>query len=459
MKLSIYGTGYVGLVTGACLAELGHDVLCLDISVEKIAALKRGEIPIYEPGLQDIVRRHIENGRLQFTLDYADAVAFGQCQFIAVGTPTTDEGAADLQFVYAVAKSIAKHMNDYRLIIDKSTVPVGTAKHVKDIIQSELDARGVSVDFDVASNPEFLKEGAAVKDFLQPDRIVVGSENTTATRLIDELYKPLTQQGYPLVHMDLASAELTKYAANAMLASRISFINEIAAIAESTGADIETIAHGLGIDPRIGPEFLRAGCGYGGSCFPKDVKALIHTAKNLGISPYVLEAIDQRNHAQKQLLVEKICHYYANQIQGKHFAIWGLAFKPHTDDMRQASSITIIEGLTKLGATVSAFDPIASENAKKIFHDNPHVTIADNKTQTLEQADGLIIATEWPQFKNADLPEIKNTLKHPVIFDGRNIFEAKQLKALGIDYISMGRAVVVNNKIKEPHSLKEKSSE
>jgi UDPglucose 6-dehydrogenase len=439
MKITIIGTGYVGLVSGACLAEMGNHVLCLDVDPRKIDVLNSGGIPIHEPGLDSVVARNVAAGRLQFTTDVAAAVEHGTMQFIAVGTPPDEDGSADLQYVLAAARNIGRLMTDYKLIVDKSTVPVGTADKVKAAVQAELDARGVALEFSVASNPEFLKEGAAVDDFMKPDRIVVGAEGERAISLLRAIYAPFQRNHDKLVVMDVRSAELTKYAANAMLATRISFMNELALLAESLGADIELVRQGIGSDPRIGYHFLYAGCGYGGSCFPKDVKALIRTASENGRDLKVLQAVEDANDAQKQVLVDKIVRRFGEDLSGRRFAVWGLAFKPNTDDMREASARVLIAELLARGATVTAYDPVAMTEARRIFGDEPRIAYAENPDAALLGADALAIVTEWKEFRSPDFARLANTLKTPVIFDGRNLYEPKLVRDAGIDYQPIGR--------------------
>jgi UDPglucose 6-dehydrogenase len=439
MKITVIGAGYVGLVSGACLAEMGNHVVCLDVDPRKIEVLNNGGIPIHEPGLDKVVQRNAAAGRLQFTTDIAVAVAHGTLQFIAVGTPPDEDGSADLQYVLAAARNIGRQMTEYKLVIDKSTVPVGTADKVKAAIQQELDARGVSLEFSVASNPEFLKEGAAVDDFMKPDRIVVGAEGERAIDLLRAVYAPFQRNRDKLVIMDVRSAELTKYAANAMLATRISFMNELALLAESLGADIELVRQGIGSDPRIGYHFLYAGCGYGGSCFPKDVKALIRTAADTGRDLKVLQAVEDANDAQKQVLVQKIVKRFGEDLTGRRFAVWGLAFKPNTDDMREASARVLIGELLARGATVTAYDPVAMTEARRIFGDEPRISYAENPDAALEGADALAIVTEWKEFRSPDFARIARTLKTPVIFDGRNLYEPKVVRDFGVDYQPIGR--------------------
>ena len=439
MKITVIGTGYVGLVSGACMAEMGNDVLCLDLDPEKIRILNSGGIPIHEPGLDAVVARNVEAGRLHFTTDVAEAVRFGTIQFIAVGTPPDEDGSADLQYVLAAARSIGRLMTDYKVVVDKSTVPVGTADKVKAAIAEELAARGMVLEFAVVSNPEFLKEGAAVEDFMRPDRIVVGADDERAIHLMRALYAPFQRNRDKLVVMDLRSAELTKYAANAMLATRISFMNELALLADRMGADIEMVRQGIGSDPRIGYHFLYAGCGYGGSCFPKDVKALIRTARDEGQTLKVLQAVEDANDAQKLVLVDKIVARFGEDLSGRRFALWGLAFKPNTDDMREAPSRVIIGELFRRGATVTAYDPVAMEETKRIYGDEPRLGYAEKPMDALEGADALVIVTEWKEFRSPDFERIKAALKQPVIFDGRNLYEPEVPRSFGIEYSAIGR--------------------
>ena len=440
MKITVVGTGYVGLVSGTCLAEVGNDVLCLDVDPKKIQILLDGGIPIFEPGLQDMVQRNVAAGRLHFTTDIEKAVHHGAIQFIAVGTPPDEDGSADLQYVTAAARNIGKYMTEYKVIVDKSTVPVGTADKVKAALADELKKRGVATPFSVVSNPEFLKEGAAVEDFMRPDRIVVGAEDERAIQLMRSLYAPFQRNHERLIIMDVKSAELTKYAANAMLATRISFMNELANLAEKLGADIESVRQGIGSDPRIGYHFLYPGCGYGGSCFPKDVKALIQTAKDdAGIDLKVLNAVEEANDAQKHVLTNKIKAKFGNDLKGKHFALWGLAFKPNTDDMREAPSRELIADLFAAGATVTAFDPVATHETQRIYGDESRLTYADNPVAALDSADALVIVTEWKVFRSPDFEVIKSKLKNPLIFDGRNLYDPKVVREAGIEYLPIGR--------------------
>jgi UDPglucose 6-dehydrogenase len=439
MKITVIGTGYVGLVSGACLADVGNDVLCLDVDPTKIKTLEEGGIPIHEPGLLEVVRRNVEAGRLSFTTDVKRAAQYGTVQFIAVGTPPDEDGSADLQYVLAAARNIGKHMDGYRVIVDKSTVPVGTADKVRDAVQAELVAREGKHDFSVVSNPEFLKEGAAIEDFMRPDRIVVGANDEKAIGLMRQLYAPFQRNHEKLVLMDVRSAELTKYAANAMLATRISFMNELANLAEALGADIELVRSGIGSDPRIGSHFLYSGCGYGGSCFPKDVKALIKTAGQHGNKLRVLTAVEEANDAQKHVLVEKIVQRFGEDLAGRRFALWGLAFKPNTDDMRDAPSRVVVAELLRRGATVTAYDPVAMTEAERIFGDEPRLSFAGRPKSALDGADALVIVTEWKEFRSPDFDAIKTRLKQPVVFDGRNLYDPALLRAMEIEYFSIGR--------------------
>jgi UDPglucose 6-dehydrogenase len=439
MKVTVYGSGYVGLVTGTCLAEVGNDVLCVDIDANKTAMLQRGEIPIYEPGLAALVEKNVAAGRLHFTTDAAEGVAHGLFQFIAVGTPPDEDGSADLQYVVAVARSIGEHMTDYRVIVDKSTVPVGTADKVRDAVNARLKERGVKIEFDVVSNPEFLKEGAAIDDFMKPDRIVIGTDNPRTTELLRALYSPFNRNHDRLVVMDIRSAELTKYAANAMLATKISFMNELSNLAERLGADIEKVRIGIGSDPRIGYHFIYPGCGYGGSCFPKDVQALERTAHGIGYNAELLSAVEAVNNRQKQVLFEKIKQHFKGDVKGKTFALWGLSFKPNTDDMRAAPSRALMEALWANGAKVRAFDPEAMEEAHRIYGERSDLMLAKSPEAALEGADALVTVTEWNVFRSPNFGLIKQHLKQPVIFDGRNLYDPKQLQTEGITYYSIGR--------------------
>ena len=439
MKITVIGTGYVGLVTGACLAEVGNDVLCMDVDAGKIETLKAGGIPIYEPGLEEMVRRNVAAGRLVFTTDAKTAALFGEIQFIAVGTPPDEDGSADLQYVVAAARNIGRHMNAFKLVVNKSTVPVGTADRVRAAIQEELQARGLDLDFCVASNPEFLKEGAAVDDFMKPDRIVIGTDSDQATQLLRTLYAPFQRNHDRLIAMDIRSAELSKYAANAMLATRISFMNELAILAEKLGADIEQVRHGIGADPRIGYHFLYAGCGYGGSCFPKDVQALRRTAQENAVPLRVLEAVEQANEAQKSVLITKLRARFGADLANRRFAFWGLAFKPNTDDMRAAPSRTMIEALWSMGATVAAYDPAAMEETRRIYGQRADLTLTDSPMQALEGADALLVVTEWKAFRSPNFETMKTLLKNPVIFDGRNLYDPAMMREQGFEYFAIGR--------------------
>ncbi|MBK8973597.1 MAG: UDP-glucose/GDP-mannose dehydrogenase family protein [Hahellaceae bacterium] len=439
MKITIFGTGYVGLVTGACLSDVGHNVLCVDIDQRKVDNLKNGIIPIYEPGLEPIVKHNHEAGRLNFTTDAKEGVEFGELQFIAVGTPPDEDGSADLQYVLAVARTVGKYMNDYRVIVDKSTVPVGTGDKVRAALADELKARGVDIPFEVVSNPEFLKEGDAVKDFMKPDRIVIGAEDARAIDLLHECYEPFNRNHDRMVIMDIRSAELTKYAANAMLATKISFMNEIANLAELLGADIENVRRGIGSDPRIGYHFIYPGCGYGGSCFPKDVQALVKTAQSVKYAPALLEAVETVNKRQKSVLFDKVSAYFNGDLKGKTFALWGLSFKPNTDDMREASSRVLMESLWAAGAKVQAFDPEAMEETQRIYNQDEPLVLSGTKEQALKGADALIICTEWKEFRSPDFDGIKAAIKSPAIFDGRNLYDPERMKRKGFAYYAIGR--------------------
>jgi len=446
MKITVIGSGYVGLVSGACLAELGNDVVCLDVDPRKIEILNNGGVPIYEPGLEEVIKSNVAAGRLRFTTDVAESVAHGLVQMIAVGTPSGEDGSADLQYVIAAARAIGQAMTEYKVIVDKSTVPVGTADKVRQAVQEELNKRGLdpqsptlNPSFSVVSNPEFLKEGAAIDDFNRPDRIVIGAEDEQAIRVMRDMYAPFQRNHDRLMVMDIKSAELTKYAANAMLATRISFMNELANLAEKVGADIEHVRKGIGSDQRIGYHFLYAGCGYGGSCFPKDVRALKRTAEEHGLPLKVLQAVEEVNHVQKKVLLHKITGRFGENLKGRHFALWGLAFKPGTDDMREATSRVVMEGLWARGATVTAYDPAAMKETQHIYGERTDLSYADNPKDALQDADALVIVTEWKAFKSPDFATIKARLKQPVIFDGRNLFEPADIKALGFEYHGIGR--------------------
>jgi UDPglucose 6-dehydrogenase len=439
MRLTIFGSGYVGLVTGACFAEAGNSVLCVDVDQRKIDKLRRGESPIYEPGLDDLLQRNIQAGRLNFSTDAEEGVKHGLFQFIAVGTPPDEDGSADLRYVLAVAESIGKHLNEYRIVVNKSTVPVGTADKVRAKIEETLAKRNAKVEFDVVSNPEFLKEGAAINDFMKPDRIVVGTDNPRTAELLKALYDPFTRNRERMIIMDVRSAELTKYAANAMLATKISFMNELANLAELVGADIERVRLGIGSDPRIGYHFIYPGCGYGGSCFPKDVQALARSAREHKFDAELLEAVERVNNRQKHVLFNKISRYFNGDLAGKTLALWGLAFKPNTDDMREAPSRALLEALWKAGARVRAYDPVAREEAHRIYGDRDDLELVPSAKDALEGADALAIVTEWQEFRSPDFDLIKSNLKSPVIFDGRNLYDPGFVKAYGLKYIAIGR--------------------
>lgn len=444
MKVTVFGTGYVGLVTGTCLADVGHDVLCVDINQKKVDDLYNGIIPIYEPGLESIVKQAMQNGLLNFTTDMDRAVAHGELQFIAVGTPSDEDGSADLQYVVAVAQTIGQRMAAYRVVINKSTVPIGTAEIVHKTISDELAKRGAAVGYDVVSNPEFLKEGAAVNDFMKPDRIVIGTDSERAEVLLRELYAPFNRNHDRMIFMDVRSAELTKYAANAMLATKISFINEMANLAELLGADIEKVRNGIGADPRIGYHFIYPGCGYGGSCFPKDIKALINIANNVDYPASLMEAVDKVNDSQKNKLFSYIAKHFSGQLKGKTFALWGLSFKPNTDDMREAPSRVLMEALWAAGAKVQAFDPVAMEETQHIYGLRDDLKLVGTKEAALERADALIICTEWKNFRAPNFDVVKAALINPVVFDGRNLYEPEKMASLGIDYYAVGRGLSVH---------------
>ncbi|GAB6068263.1 UDP-glucose/GDP-mannose dehydrogenase family protein [Methylothermus subterraneus] len=440
MKVTIYGSGYVGLVTGACLAEVGNDVLCADVDEHKIERLNHGEVPIYEPGLDQLITRNRKAGRLAFTTDPDLAVSHGLFQFIAVGTPPGEDGSADLKQVIAVARTIAERMEEYRIVVNKSTVPVGTGDRVRAEIRTVLARRGrAELEFDVVANPEFLKEGAAIDDFMRPDRIVVGTDNPRTTELFRALYAPFNRNHERLIAMDLRSAELTKYAANAMLATKISLMNELANLAEALGADIEKVRIGIGADPRIGYHFIYPGCGYGGSCFPKDIKALIATAQSSNVPAELLRAVDSVNERQKRRLFEKIQGYYAGDLRGRTFALWGLAFKPNTDDMREAPSRTLMESLWAAGAKVCAYDPVARAVALQIYGQREDLVLADSPMAALKNADGLALLTEWNEFRSPDFGAMKQLMRRAVIFDGRNLYDPNLVRRYGFDYFAIGR--------------------
>ncbi len=434
------GTGYVGLVTGTCFAEVGNDVMCLDLDAGKIETLNRGDVPIHEPGLRDMVRRNVAGGRLRFTTDIDAAVAHGALQFIAVGTPADEDGSADMQYVIAAARNIGSRMVDSKVIVDKSTVPVGTADRVRAAIAAELARRGVDLPFAVASNPEFLKEGAAVEDFMRPDRVVIGSDDERAIGLLRAVYAPFQRNHERLLVMDVRSAELTKYAANAMLATRISFMNELANLADALGADIEHVRRGIGSDPRIGYRFLYPGAGYGGSCFPKDVKALQATAEHHGCPLKILAAVESVNDVQKERLLEKITQRLGADLSNKKFAVWGLAFKANTDDMREAPSQTVVRGLLDRGASVMAYDPVAMDEARRVFGTTARLAYANSPMDAVTNADALVVVTEWQEFRSPDFSELRRTLRQPLLFDGRNLFDPKEVRAAGLEYFGIGRA-------------------
>ncbi|UTV86582.1 UDP-glucose/GDP-mannose dehydrogenase family protein [Cobetia amphilecti] len=439
MKVTIFGSGYVGLVTGTCLADVGHDVVCMDVDAAKIEGLKQGEIPIYEPGLEGMLLRNVEAGRLSFTTDAREAVEHGVLQFIAVGTPPDEDGSADLKYVLSVATTIGEHMNDYKVIIDKSTVPVGTADRVKARVKDVLKDRGASVDFDVCSNPEFLKEGAALDDFTRGARIVVGTDSEAVRERMRECYAPYNRNHEKLMFMDVRAAELTKYAANAMLATKISFMNEISNLAERLGADIEEVRRGIGSDPRIGYHFIYPGCGYGGSCFPKDVQALARTASQIGYEAELLTAVESVNKRQKVTLFDKLSRAFDGDLKGKTIAVWGLAFKPNTDDMRDAPSRTLMEALWAAGATVQAYDPEAMKECRRIYGERDELVLVADRQQAVKGADALVICTEWKEFRTLDGEWLKSQLGFPVVVDGRNLFEPAAMKSAGLMYYAVGR--------------------
>jgi UDPglucose 6-dehydrogenase len=439
MRVTIFGSGYVGLVTGACLADAGNDVLCVDIDAKKIEGLRQGIVPIHEPGLDGLIKANIEAERLKFTTSAQEGVDHGLFQLIAVGTPPDEDGSADLQYVLAVARSIGEHMAEYKVVITKSTVPVGTSDRVRSAVAESLGKRSIDLEFDVVSNPEFLKEGAAIEDFMRPDRVVVGTDNPRVTELLRALYDPFTRSREKLIIMDLRSAELTKYAANAMLATKISFMNELANLAERFGADIEKVRVGIGSDPRIGYHFIYPGLGYGGSCFPKDVQALARSARSVGYEAKLLDSVEVVNKAQKQVLFDKISKHYGGDLKGKTIAMWGLAFKPGTDDMREAPSRVLLQKLWEAGAKVRAFDPAAMKEVRRLFGDRPDLALCNRARETLEGADALAIVTEWKEFRSPDFDNLKKQLKQPVIFDGRNLYDPSMMKKQGFRYYAVGR--------------------
>ncbi len=439
MKVTVFGTGYVGLVTGTCLADVGHDVMCMDVDADKIARLKEGEVPIYEPGLESMVKQNLAAGRLRFTTDVAEAVGFGTLQFIAVGTPPDEDGSADLQYVLAVASSIGEHMADYKVVVNKSTVPVGTADKVRETITQVLQARNEQLEFDVCSNPEFLKEGAAIEDFSHGARIIVGTNTERVKELMRDCYAPYNRLRDKLMFMDVRAAELTKYAANAMLATKISFMNEIANLAEKLGADVEQVRHGIGSDPRIGYHFIYPGCGYGGSCFPKDVQALARTAAQADYQAELLNAVEAVNNRQKQTLFRKLEQVFDGDLKGKCIALWGLSFKPETDDMRDAPSRVLMEALWQAGAKVQAFDPQAMRECRRIYGDRDDLVLVGDRIQAVKGADALVICTDWKDFRAVDFEWLKQQLATPVIVDGRNLFDPHRVKQAGLLYYAVGR--------------------
>ena len=455
MRVTIFGSGYVGLVTGACLADTGNHVLCVDIDASKVERLKKGDIPIYEPGLDRLVQSGRDAGRLEFTTDIGAGVAHGLFQFIAVGTPPGEDGSADLSHVLAVARSIGERLSDYRIIVDKSTVPVGTADLVRAEIQDVLSKRGAAIDFDVVSNPEFLKEGAAIEDFMKPDRIVIGTDNPRTAELLRALYEPFNRNHERVIVMSIRSAELTKYAANAMLATKISFMNELANVAERAGADIEDVRKGIGSDPRIGYSFIYPGCGYGGSCFPKDVQALAASARKMGYESELLKAVENVNQRQKQVLFARISKHFGASLKGKAIALWGLAFKPNTDDMREASSRPLMEALWAAGCSVRAYDPVAEVEARKLYGERADLTLCKSADEALDGADALAIVTEWREFRSPSFEDIKAKLKAPVIFDGRNLYDPRLLSNLGFTYYAIGRGDSV---VVPPHRQERRNS-
>ncbi|MCB9914671.1 MAG: UDP-glucose/GDP-mannose dehydrogenase family protein [Planctomycetes bacterium] len=432
MRIAVVGTGYVGLVAGTCFAESGNNVVCIDIDKDKIRRLREGEVPIYEPGLEELLKRNIHDGRLRFTTDYAEGIKGAKVVFIAVGTPPGEDGSADLKYVLAAARSIGENLTNYTVVVDKSTVPVGTARKVKAVLKE-----AAKQEFDVVSNPEFLKEGAAIDDFLKPDRVVIGTDSQRAAEVMDELYGPFVRTGNPIIHTDIESAELTKYAANAMLATRISFMNEIANICSRVGANIDHVRKGIGTDARIGARFLFAGCGYGGSCFPKDVKAVVRTASEYGYDFKIMQAVEEVNEAQKRLLFDMIHRHFQGDLAGKHFAVWGLAFKPNTDDMREAPAVVLCNLLLEAGATVTAFDPEAMEESQRHYLGD-RIRYSERPMDALDDADALVVVTEWNEFRRPDFEAVHDSLNHPVVFDGRNIYSRPVLEKLGFTYYGIG---------------------
>ncbi|NIF31509.1 UDP-glucose/GDP-mannose dehydrogenase family protein [Enterobacter sp. Cy-643] len=444
MKVTVFGIGYVGLVQAAVLADVGHEVMCIDVDTKKVENLKKGEIPIFEPGLAPLVKKNYEEGRLQFSTNAEEGVNHGEMHYIAVGTPPDEDGSADLKYVTAVARTIAQYMDSHKVVIDKSTVPVGTADKVRAVMEETLKSRGLEINFDVVSNPEFLKEGAAVADCMRPERIVIGTDNEEVIDLLRELYEPFNRNHDRMILMDIRSAELTKYAANCMLATKISFMNEIANLAERLGADIEKVRMGIGSDSRIGYSFIYPGCGYGGSCFPKDVQALIRTAEQIGYTPKILQAVEEVNYAQKQKLPEFVTRHFGQDLKGKTFALWGLSFKPNTDDMREASSRVLIEALWERGAEIQAYDPEAMDETQRIYGHRSDLRLMGTKEAALQGADALVVCTEWQSFKAPDFNLMKQSLKQPVIFDGRNLYDPDRLNKRGFVYYAIGRGASVN---------------
>ncbi|AIR66758.1 UDP-glucose dehydrogenase family protein [Cedecea neteri] len=444
MKVTVFGIGYVGLVQAAVLADVGHDVMCIDVDAKKVENLKKGEIPIFEPGLAPLVKKNYEEGRLQFSTNAEEGVNHGEMHYIAVGTPPDEDGSADLKYVTSVARTIAQYMDSHKVVIDKSTVPVGTADKVRAVMEETLKSRGLEINFDVVSNPEFLKEGAAVADCMRPERIVIGTDNEEVIELLRELYEPFNRNHDRMILMDIRSAELTKYAANCMLATKISFMNEIANLAERLGADIEKVRMGIGSDSRIGYSFIYPGCGYGGSCFPKDVQALIRTAEQIGYTPKILQAVEEVNYAQKQKLPEFVTRHFGQDLKGKTFALWGLSFKPNTDDMREASSRVLIEALWERGAQVQAYDPEAMDETQRIYGHRSDLRLMGTKEAALQGADALVVCTEWQSFKAPDFDLMKKSLKQPVIFDGRNLYDPDRLNKRGFVYYAIGRGASIN---------------
>ena len=439
MQITIYGSGYVGLVTAACLAEAGNQMLCVDIDEDRVARLQRGELPMYEPSLKGMVDRSLDAGRLQFTADIASGAEFGPFQFIAVGTPPLEDGSADLQHVLSAARSIGRHMDGYRIIVNKSTVPAGTADRVRATVEDALEERGVELEFDVIANPEFLKEGAAVADFMKPDRIIIGTENSRAAESLKSLYEPFNRNHDRVIVMDPRSAELTKYAANAMLATRISFMNEMAGVAERVGADIESVRVGIGSDPRIGYRYIYPGCGFGGSCLPKDVRALVSSSEAAGHALDLMQAVQRVNQRQRRLLFDRISSYFDGQLESRVIALWGLSFKPNTDDMREASSRVLMEALWEAGCSVRAYDPVAMDVARRHYPDQPRLVLCPSAEDAVKGADALAVATEWREFRSPDFGALKSSLNAPIIFDGRNVYEPEHMKQLGFKYFGIGR--------------------